>query len=211
MTMTEHDIWEVMRTARSIRRYEDAPVDDEVLARCLEAATWASSGGNKQLWRFVVMNTPEARSAMSVGAARALGVLEEKYQLTRPDAADDSARGRNARALYELHDRAGAVPGAVLFCAQDQPGTPREVVGASTYFAAQNFLLAARASGLGTCVTGWHVMAQAEFREALGMPDDWHMWVFVTVGWPRGHHGPVRRRPVHEVAYAGRWDDPFGP
>jgi hypothetical protein len=33
------DVWDVMSTARAIRRITDQPVDDATLARCLEAAT----------------------------------------------------------------------------------------------------------------------------------------------------------------------------
>ena len=29
----------------------------------------------------------------------------------------------------------------------------------------------------------------------------------VVVGWPRGSHGPVRRRPLDEVVYLDRWDE----
>ena len=32
------DVWEVLSTARTIRRFTDEPVDDATLTRCLEAA-----------------------------------------------------------------------------------------------------------------------------------------------------------------------------
>ena len=38
------DVWEVMSTARTIRRFTDEPVDDATLARRPEAARWATSG-----------------------------------------------------------------------------------------------------------------------------------------------------------------------
>ena len=28
----------------------------------------------------------------------------------------------------------------------------------------------------------------------------------ITIGHPRGHHGPVRRRPLREFVYEDRWD-----
>ena len=52
------DVWEVLATARSIRRFTDQPVDEATLSRCLEAATWAPNGANKQTWRFVVLRSP---------------------------------------------------------------------------------------------------------------------------------------------------------
>jgi hypothetical protein len=29
-----------------------------------------------------------------------------------------------------------------------------------------------------------------------------------VVGWPKGSHGPVRRRPLAEVVNLDRWDEP---
>lgn len=205
------DIWEVMSTARAIRRFRDEPVDDAVLARCLETATWAPSGGNQQPWHFVVMKSPPARDALAIGAARALATIERVYRLERPAPDDDAPRARNARAMFSLHDGAATVPAAVLFCVRDQPSTPVFALGASIFPAMQNFLLAARAVGLGACVTGWHVGSETEFREALGIPDEWRLAGLAIVGWPEGAHGPLRRRPVGEVASLDRWEQPLTP
>jgi nitroreductase len=100
------------------------------------------------------------------------------------------------------------VPAAVLFCVREQPDTPPLAQGGSIYPAMQNFLLAARACGLGACVTGWHLGIQDEIRAAVGIPDDWNIAGLVIVGWPEGNHGPLRRRPVAEVAVRDRWDVP---
>jgi nitroreductase len=73
----------------------------------------------------------------------------------------------------------------------------------------QNFLLAARAQGLGACLTSWASYGgEALLRDAVGVPDDWMLAGHVVVGWPRGRHGPVRRRPLSEVVFLDRWDDP---
>lgn len=203
------DLWDVMRTNRAIRRFADRPVDDALLARCLEAATWAPSGGNQQPWRFVVIKGPEARAALVLGAERALATIERVYRMERPAPDDDSPRARGARSTFALHDGAANVPAAVLFCVKEQPLTPLFTLGASIYPAMQNFLLAARASGLGACVTGWQVVAEEEFRAALAIPDGWHLASLVVVGWPAGRHGPLRRKPVNEVAALDRWDQPL--
>jgi nitroreductase len=209
MSVPVSDVWEVMRTARAIRRFADRPVAPDLLARCLEAATWAPSGGNQQPWRFVVMQSPASRALLAQGASLALQAIQEVYRLERPAPDDQSPRARNARPLFALHDGAADVPAAVLFCVQDQPMTPPLTLGSSIFPAMQNFLLAARASGLGASVTGWQVQAEAEFRDVLGIPDGWHLAALVIVGWPGGHHGPLRRKLVTQVAALDHWDRPF--
>ena len=107
MSEPSTDVWDVLSTARTIRRFSEEPVDDVTLARCLQAATWAPSGANAQGWRFVVLRSPEQRAVVARAAADALEVIEPVYGMTRPAGDDRSRRARTDRATYELHDRAG--------------------------------------------------------------------------------------------------------
>jgi len=202
------DVWEVLSTARTIRRFTDEPVDDETLGRCLETATWAPNGANAQAWRFVVLRSPEQRAVVAEAARRALAVIEPVYGMTRPADDDTSRRARNDRATYELHDRAGERT-SVLFLTYRYDTASEVLLGGSIYPAMQNFLLAARAVGLGACVTSWASYGgERLLREAVGIPDDWLLAGHVVVGWPRGRHGPVRRRPFADVVDLDRFDAP---
>lgn len=197
-----------MATARSLRRFSDEPVDDATLARCLQAATWAPSGANAQAWRFVVLRSPEQRAVVADAAARALKVIEPVYGMSRPADDDDSRAARSNRATYELHDRAGDHP-SVLFCQQRFDTASELLLAGSIFPAMQNFLLAARAVGLGACPTSWASYGGEQIiRDAVGVPDDWMLAGHVVVGWPRGRHGPVRRRPLAKVVAVDRWDGP---
>jgi nitroreductase len=206
MTGATADVWDVLSTARTIRRFTDEPVDDATLARCLEAATWAPSGANAQEWRFVVLRSPEQRAVVAKAAAQALSVIEPVYGMSRPDDADQSRRARTNRATYELHDRAGQFT-SVLFAQKHFPTASELLLGGSIYPAMQNFLLAARALGLGACLTSWASYGgEPLLREAVGVPDDWLLAGHIVVGWPRGKHGPVRRRPLADVVALDHWE-----
>jgi nitroreductase len=206
MTTASSDVWEVLSTARTIRRFTDEPVDDASLARCLQAATWAPSGANAQAWRFVVLRSPEQRAVVAEAAAHALKVIEPVYGMTRPDVGDDSRRARDNRATYELHDRARELT-SVLFAQKRFPTASELLLGGSIFPAMQNFLLAARAQGLGACLTSWASYGGEQLlREAVGVPDDWMLAGHVVVGWPKGRHGPVRRRPLADVVNLDHWD-----
>jgi len=205
---SSNDVWEVLSTARTIRRFTDEPVDDATLTRCLEAASWAPNGANAQAWRFVVMRSPEARAAVADAAREALRVIEPVYGMTRPEPDDDSRYARNNRATYELHDTAEQRT-SVLFCTYHYATASEILLGGSIYPAMENFLLAARALGLGACMTSWASYGGEKIlREAIGVPDDWLLAGHIVVGWPRGDHGPVRRRPLGDVVDLDDWDNP---
>ncbi|CAA0126715.1 5,6-dimethylbenzimidazole synthase [Mycolicibacterium vanbaalenii] len=202
------DVWEAMSTARTIRRFTDEPVDDASLRRCLEAATWAPSGANAQAWRFVVLRSAEQRAVVARAAAHALQVIESVYGMSRPADDDHSPQARNNRATYELHDRAAEFT-SVLFAQKRFPTASELLLGGSIFPAMQNFLLAARAQGLGACLTSWASYdGERVLREAVGVPDDWMLAGHIVVGWPKGHHGPLRRRPLAGAVNVDRWDAP---
>jgi len=204
------DFWEVLSTARTIRRFTDVPVDDATLARCLEAATWAPNGANVQAWRFVVLRAAPARAAVAEAARRSLEVIEPVYRMSRPKPDDHDLRSRNNRATYELHDRAEEYT-SVLFTYQRFDTASELLLGGSVFPAIQNFLLAARAQGLGACLTSWASYAgEPVLREAAGVPDDFMLAGHVVVGWPRGGHGTLRRKPAGDVVFLDRWDGDAG-
>ncbi len=73
----------------------------------------------------------------------------------------------------------------------------------------QNFLLAARAPGLGACMTSWASYGgERLLGEAIGIPEDWMIAGHVVIGWPKGKHGPPRRRPLAEFVDLDRWGGP---
>jgi nitroreductase len=202
---TAADVWTVMSTARAIRRYADAPVDDDVVMRCLEAATWAPSGGNQQPWRFVVLESPALRAIIGEGARQSWEIMKGFYGIDVPDPDDSSPRSRTLRTMYDYMINGATVPVCILFCVEPQRGASDLEQGASIYPAMQNFLLAARAQGLGAATALWHRMVEPELRAELGMPEHWRMAATVTAGWPAGHHGPLDRKPVQDVVSVDTW------
>lgn len=206
---TSADLWTVMSTATAVRRYRDEPVDDETLDKCLRAATWAPSGANQQPWRFVVLRSDETRAVVTAAAQRAWDSLRQFYGVSAPAEDGDDPKSRVLRAMAEHMQLGGAAPVLVLFCVQPQAGATDLQQGGSVFPAVQNFLLAARAEGLGAAITLWHGLCENELRSLIGIPDDWLIATLVTMGWPRGRHKPVRRKPLSEVAVVDRWDRPW--
>ena len=96
----------------------------------------------------MMLRSPEQRAVVAEAAVRALEVIEQAYSMSRPAVDDESRRARDNRATYELHDRAGEFT-SVLFTQKRLRMASDLLLGGSIFPAMQNFLLAARAQGLG--------------------------------------------------------------
>ncbi|MBX3705989.1 MAG: nitroreductase family protein [Pseudomonadales bacterium] len=196
-------------STRAIRRYRDEPVPEHVLRDILFAATRGPSGSNRQPFRFVVLTEGERADA----AKRLIGVAARRLWNAKRDADQydagsgtrpDSPKARMARTMQDYVDQFERVPCLVLPClVRYRAPTPGE--GASLYPAVQNLLLAARALGYGGVITGFHGAVDAELKALLGIPADVFIGCTVTLGRPEGRHGPVRRRPMHELVFGDQW------
>jgi nitroreductase len=62
------DVMEAIRTRRSVRSYEERPVEDDKLLAVLEAARLAPSAKNFQEWRFVVVRDAATRQKLMAAA-----------------------------------------------------------------------------------------------------------------------------------------------
>ena len=45
----------LIKTRRSIRRWNQEPVSDKSILNAIELAIWAPNGGNQQNWKFMVI------------------------------------------------------------------------------------------------------------------------------------------------------------
>ncbi|MBL7497960.1 nitroreductase family protein [Frankia sp. CNm7] len=203
---------EGLTTTRAIRRYRDEPVPDEALRAILFAATRAPSGSNRQPFRFLVLtdgpNAQAAKKIIGAGARRIWGGKRTADQYEQGSGAvADSPKARMARTMQEFVDAFERVPVLILPClVRYRDPMPSE--GASVYPACQNLLVATRALGYGGVFTGFNFAVDAELRELLGVPDNVFIAGTITLGRPVGRQGPVRRRPMPELVYGERWDEP---
>ena len=200
---------EGIATTRSIRRYLDEPVPDDVLRDICFAASRAPTGSNRQAFRMIVLTdgeiAHEAKRLVADGAQRqwAAKRRNDGYE-SGSGADDDSPKARMARSMDAYVDSLGSVP-ALIFPTLIRHREATSTEGASVYPAMQNLLLAARGRGYGGVVTMWHAPVESALRTLLQIPDDVFLAATVTLGRPAGGHGPVRRRPLDHFVYDGVW------
>jgi nitroreductase len=193
---------EGLATTRSIRRYTDDPIPDEDLAAILWHAGRAPSGSNRQPFRFLTL-----RDGPSAVAAKALLGTAFRAGWEAKRIHDSYRPSRFADSMQHYVDNFERVPVVVLVCLE-RYRAPNAVEGASVYPACQNLLLAARALGYGGALTMWHLGVEDELRELLAIPDGVVLSACITLGVPAGSHGPVKRKPLAEITFDGRWGEP---
>ncbi|ONH31414.1 nitroreductase family protein [Pseudofrankia asymbiotica] len=211
------ELREAMRTSGAVRRFTDEPVPDEVLARVLDEARFAPSGGNTQPWTVIVLRDPEIRRA--IRDLVVLGWREYRAQAkagVRPFApgpdgrwhgpAIDLAEAAATPAPSSFVDDLDEVPVLLVLCARltalavmDVELERQSIVGgASVYPFAQNLLLAARAEGLGGVLTTFLVRREPEAAKLLGVPPDHAIAAVIALGHPERRATKLTRRPVEE-------------
>lgn len=197
------DVFEAMETCRAMRYLKPDPVPDDAIRKVVHAATRASNPGNSQGWDFVVLRDPEPKARIG-GALR-----EVMHPVIDGMAADDSGERKKMYAgVKHLLDTFEQVPVHILVCGRVvyPPQSPsRDLVPAALYPASQNLIVAARALGLGTTFTTFHMMVESVVREVLALPDDVVLGVMIAMGWPERPFGPVKRKPLDEVLHWDHW------
>lgn len=119
------DVFEAIRSRRSIRSYLDKPVEEEKLTKVLDAGRLAPSANNRQEWRFVVVRNPGTRKRLSKAACNQGFVAEAAVVIACCSIESDK----------------------ILTC-----GQPTYTIDLA--IAIDHMTLAARALGLGTCWIG---------------------------------------------------------
>ena len=223
--MNEIGLFEAMYSARALRRLKPDPVPNEIIRKILDAAIRAPSAGNSQHWTFIVVRDAENRHKLGAIYRKASDVAKAIYQARgRPAHLNEEQYQRMMSSGSYLWEHMGDAPVLMVPCLRDRLPPPRETLptevqamyeqelvytdrirGASIYPAVQNIILACRAFGLATLITTNHIRCENEVKTLLGIPEDVFTYALMPVGYPENKFGPVKRRPMEEVAYADRW------
>jgi nitroreductase len=183
------DLFEAIRTRRSVRRFADRPVEEEKLRRLFEAVQQAPSWANRQCWRFVVVRDSATRARLSE-----LSYVESFF-------APLGYKTNPARKGI------GEAPVVIVACADP---TQSGVIWEQPYYmtdlglASQNLMLAARGLGLGTVFVG--VFDETAVRELLKIPSSARVVGIFPVGYPLEEktQGP-ERKGLEEIVFDGEW------
>jgi nitroreductase len=199
------DLHEALYTTRAMRRLRPDPIPLAAQARILDAAIRAPNIG--QEWRFILVDDPAIKARLAPLYKEAFERLMRQFG-AEPDVLmqAEGPIGRIARSGLHLARHFGEVP--LLLIAFDRTNE-----GSGVYPAVWSAMLAARAEGIGSTLTGvLQTFFANEVFDILGVPKDagWFIHGVVPMGYPTGRWGVAPRTPAHEVAARNRWDGDLG-
>jgi nitroreductase len=184
------DLWAVLAGRRSVREYTEAPVADAHLHALIDAAIQAPSAINQQPWAFVVIKD---RALLDIVSDRAKSHLLKASLGAPPHPFREMLNDPAFHIFYHA-------PAVVVIAAAE----PTDWAVEDCALAAENFMLAAYAKGLGTCWIGFaqHWLATPDGKAALGIPEKVSPIAPIAVGHPRRLPPPVPRKSP-EIRWIG--------
>jgi nitroreductase len=221
------DLVDTLRTTGAVRAFHPDPVPDDVLARILDTARFAPSGGNRQGWRVVVVQDPAARVALrdlylsgwyeylalvAAGLVPWAPVTDREAEAAAMTGAPAFAQaGAASPGFAETLDQAPAlllVLADLSALAAVDRDLPRYTMvgGASIYPFVWSLLLAARSEGLAGVMTTVAVRREDDVRALFGIPDTVAVASLVVLGRPLATPRRLRRASVGSFTWVDRYE-----
>jgi nitroreductase len=205
------DLFEVLRTTRSVRRRLDfdRAIEPELIEECIDAAVQAPTGLNRESWRFVVLTEAEPKARIAELYRRSFDLFAERTRGPGEEARDTPTplERPTYRALAENLQR---MPALILVCSEGRPDPQNAAMQlgfyASVLPAAWSLMLALRAKGVGATWTTLLVGEEGSVAEALNIPADVTQTVLLPIAYTRDAVlRPANRRPAADVTYWNGW------
>ena len=219
------ELYDVMRTTFAARQFTTDPVPDDALAKILDHARFAPSGGNRQGWKVIVVREQATKDEL----ARLSGIAAKRYAAQAANGENpwnaidpprvDAATIERTVPPARLTEPLAKAPVVLVICVDlkvvasiDQDVKRVGVVsGGSIYPFAWNVLMAARHEGFGGTITTLAVAQEPKIQALLGLPAHVAVAAVMPLGRPAQRLTKLKRRPVAEFAMRERWGGtPFG-
>ena len=202
----------LLTTTKQVRQRLDLtkPVPYDVLLECIDIASHAPMGGNLERNRWMIIDDPELKAAIGARFAQ----VGRPYLASNSELRPDDRSQRVIGSASFLVDHIAEVPAMVLAMRLDRPPFDGSQGGAAAYYGSVlpgvwSFQLAARARGIGSAWTTFHLEHEAEIAELLGIPATVTQVCLLAVGYFTGDtFAPAPRRPAAEVTFLNRWKNP---
>ncbi len=183
------DIFEAIKSRRSIGLVSDEPVSKELIEQILEAGTWAPSHYRTEPWKFFVL-TGDSR----IRLGKTLAHIEAQQM-------EDSTSESNQKKLTKIEEKPFRAPLIITVAAEpsDNPRALLQEEHGAVYAAIQNMLLAAHALGLAGYWRTGKPAYHSEMKKLFNLSDKGEILGFLYFGHPKRAVPEGKRKHYDEV------------
>ena len=183
---SDRNMMNAVESRKSIRRYQQRPIDDEMILQLIESARVAPSGSNTQPWNFIIVKSEETkRKIAKINGAQAWMVDAPVHIVC---VADLRVRIKDNMEIY---------------IDEDSPQREVKQIIRDTAIAVEHIVLEAQSLGFGSC---WNAaFVQEDIRPILNIPNDKYVVAVITVGYADESPMPRPRKRMEEIIRYEKW------
>ena len=174
------DLMEIIKGRRSIRKYQDKEVPEELLNQILETVRWAPSWHNTQCWEVIVVKDQGVKESLAEALPKANPARKHFTQAPV------------ILALCGKLNSSGYIKGEVTTKFGDW-------FMFDLGLAAQNICLMAHSLGLGTVITG--LFDHEKARAVMGVPEGYELVSIIPLGYPAHDSAAPKRREIRDFTH----------
>ena len=183
------DFLEVMKQRKSCRAYDpEKQVSREDLLKIVEAGRLSPSGCNSQPWKFLVIDSPEAKEKLCDAIVVENGATGAPWR-------------HQVSAFIAIVEQTAKVKSVVVDHYKDTQRFAQGDIGA----ACMNMAHEAFCLGLGSCMIG--VNDQDKMEKYFGIPHGCEVRIILAVGYAVDNSPEQKiRKPLEEVCSFNKWE-----
>ena len=172
------DVFDCIRTRRSIRKYKDRQVPWDNIVEILQAGKYAPFAGNILNCKFIVVKDEDKRRAIAEASSQQYWMQDAPIHIVvvgEPEKAERYYGTRGVR-LYTIQGIAAAI---------------------------ENMLLTAHSLGLGSCWVG--AFDEHEIRRLCNLPEHVDVHAIITIGYADESPEPPPKYRIEHIMFFEKW------
>lgn len=199
------DLIQAMMERRSVRQFSDEEVPNQVLEEIIQLASWAPSGSNQQMWKFVIIKNKNILDQMAQLVSGKIDKIAEEtgyLELTKIKGFSiffSKAPVTIAVFMEPYKNKTEEILQSSGYSPTEIERIRGNVAIQSIGAVIQNILLAAHAKGYGTCWMCAPNIAAPEIERILGVEKPWELKALIPLGKPARVPKATPRKSLREI------------